>query len=56
LTPSDAEASFVEARDKALTSGETWSRVAFFCETQLKGGEGKDISRMRDLLIQLKNS
>jgi hypothetical protein len=50
----DAEVSFVEARDKALTAGETWARVAFFCDFQLKG-EGRDTSRMRDLLIQLKN-
>ena len=49
----DAEASFVEARDKALTAGETWNRVAFFCDFQLKG-EGRDASRLRDLLIQLK--
>lgn len=49
----EAEADFVAARDKALTEGETWQRVAFFCDFQLSG-EGRDTSRMRELLIKLK--
>ena len=50
----EAEEQFVSDRDKALTSGETWERVAFFCDFQLSG-EGRDTSRMRELLIQLKH-
>ena len=43
----EAEDDFIKARDQALTSGETWERVAFFCDFQLSG-EGRDTSRMRE--------
>ena len=51
----DEEDSFVKERDNALTQGDTWERVAFFCDFQLKG-EGRDTNKMRELLIQLKNA